>query len=490
MPNPIKRASTGISYETFAQSNGHQLSQMKLPLSLWSKIFNKLKPPTVRDAGDDFVLDKHGLDKKEKEGEDAEGLTESVRYYLHAKHDLIAEDNVWLIDHSFTCDGSESTVHQLFGMNDKDNKLLERLCYLVNVDFPINLILKNKVFDQEMANTISTVEKEAGVSYARAKLAVKRQEGDLVDAILECNEEKIENNGNYKEPTLSDIEDADLEGNNDDESDEDEGYTDGLAKKDVQGTYELFKQTLQEEREENVTDEEATALYRAFRRERGDSLTINYTDKYIWKQNLDDSSIEIMIPYAYDTSTLTKKDVSIKFTPTRLSVTIAGNTILQDVELQSRVDMDGCTWNLDNRNCCVVVSLEKTDESVTWDYLVQNEMLKSRKRAKCAVERQKRDTVLQCIRDIVESIKDSNLFYVISTLGTNGTHDLRKNFYVMDEIGSSIKVIYSNEQNLTSNVECHPFIDVNTGQVYSLMWVSKNMSANDLVCRTHLEYKQ
>ena len=56
-----------------------------------------------------------------------------------------------------------------------------------------------------------------------------------------------------------------------------------------------------------------------------------------------------MIPYAYDTSTLTKKDVSIKFTPTRLSVTIAGNTILQDVELQSRVDMDGCTWNLDNR---------------------------------------------------------------------------------------------------------------------------------------------
>ena len=60
MPNPIKRASTGISYETFAQSNGHQLSQMKLPLSLWSKIFNKLKPPTVRDAGDDFVLDKHG----------------------------------------------------------------------------------------------------------------------------------------------------------------------------------------------------------------------------------------------------------------------------------------------------------------------------------------------------------------------------------------------------------------------------------------------
>ena len=52
-----------------------------------------------------------------------------------------------------------------------------------------------------------------------------------MDAILECNEEKIENNGNYKEPTLSDIEDADLEGNNDDESDEDEGYTDGLAKK-------------------------------------------------------------------------------------------------------------------------------------------------------------------------------------------------------------------------------------------------------------------
>ena len=62
----------------------------------------------------------------------------------------------------------------------------------------------------------------------------------------------------------------------------------------MQGTYELFKQTLQEEREENVTDEEATALYRAFRRERGDSLTINYTDKYIWKQNLDDSSIEIV----------------------------------------------------------------------------------------------------------------------------------------------------------------------------------------------------
>ena len=123
-----------------------------------------------------YWIQQIGLDK-EKEGEDAEGLTESVRYYLHAKHDLIAEDNVWLIGHSFTCDGSESTVHQLFGMNDKDNKLLERLCYLVNVDFPINLILKNKVFDQEMANTISTVEKEAGVSYARAKLAVKRQEG-------------------------------------------------------------------------------------------------------------------------------------------------------------------------------------------------------------------------------------------------------------------------------------------------------------------------
>ena len=56
-----------------------------------------------------------------------------------------------------------------------------------------------------------------------------------------------------------------------------------------------------------------------------------------------------MIPYAYNTTTLPKKDVSVKFTPSRLNVTIAGNTILENIELPSRVDIDGCTWSLDNR---------------------------------------------------------------------------------------------------------------------------------------------
>ncbi len=69
----------------------------------------------------------------------------------------------------------------------------------------------------------------------------------------------------------------------------------GLSKIELtEGDFEIFAKTLQQGRTDKVSDEEVATLYKAFRRERGDNLTVNYTDRYLWRQNLDESTIEMV----------------------------------------------------------------------------------------------------------------------------------------------------------------------------------------------------
>jgi hypothetical protein len=70
---------------------------------------------------------------------------------------------------------------------------------------------------------------------------------------------------------------------------------------------------------------------------------------------------------------ITKKDVKVKFLPTRLEVSYNG---VKDVKLTGdlggNVDLDGCTWNFDGKGN-IVVSMEKKQSGSKWPFALRQD---------------------------------------------------------------------------------------------------------------------
>ncbi|KAG7341282.1 HSP20-like chaperone [Nitzschia inconspicua] len=94
-------------------------------------------------------------------------------------------------------------------------------------------------------------------------------------------------------------------------------------------------------------------------------------DGYSWTQS--EEEIELVVPLPETTTgTTSKNDVSVIFKPKRVQVQVKNTSFptILSIDLFERVDVDGCTWTVENgkgdknNNHNLVVTLEKADEAL------------------------------------------------------------------------------------------------------------------------------
>jgi hypothetical protein len=87
-----------------------------------------------------------------------------------------------------------------------------------------------------------------------------------------------------------------------------------------------------------------------------------------WTQTPEE--VEVVAPLP---SGVTKNDVKVKFTSDRLDVRFNGHQESLSGALGGHVDVDGCTWTIDTKNGCVVLSLEKRDSGKEWPFALRQD---------------------------------------------------------------------------------------------------------------------
>ena len=75
----------------------------------------------------------------------------------------------------------------------------------------------------------------------------------------------------------------------------------------------------------------------------------------------DDEEVEVTVEFDENVD---KKSITVVFLPKSVKVTYKGEEAL-NLMLFERVDVDGCTWQLDGKTS-LVVTMEKVNEGVMW----------------------------------------------------------------------------------------------------------------------------
>jgi len=85
-------------------------------------------------------------------------------------------------------------------------------------------------------------------------------------------------------------------------------------------------------------------------------------DSYVWTQT--EEEVEMRVQQD-DKSIMEKAKLKVKFQTKSVKVEYDGR-VLVDVTLYGKVDMDGCTWTLDDGGKTLVVTCEKQDDGQMW----------------------------------------------------------------------------------------------------------------------------
>ena len=107
----------GITLDHFLKIHYQQLQSIGLPEQLWVKLYNKLAPKKIRDAGTCFELHK---------GEELTGRP--AKWSLHTKESLEREQDVFLIDHAWTSDGGHKAKEMLEKKPDLVKRMRDLMC--------------------------------------------------------------------------------------------------------------------------------------------------------------------------------------------------------------------------------------------------------------------------------------------------------------------------------------------------------------------------
>jgi hypothetical protein len=88
-------------------------------------------------------------------------------------------------------------------------------------------------------------------------------------------------------------------------------------------------------------------------------------DAYAWTQNEDEIELRIT-NNAQDEEAFDKSQLKVVFLPKSVHVKYKGGSLVHLESLYARMDMDGCTWTLDDGGKTLVVTCEKGDPGQLW----------------------------------------------------------------------------------------------------------------------------
>ena len=326
-----------LSLEKFSELHQAQLNSVGLPQNLWRKLYDKLTPSEVVDAGEKFHID----------------VSNGAQLIVQDEQQLAANADVFLSKHVFFSDGNVEAVQKLENCSPMQLNRLENILCSPPAVLPVSAGTD--------ATSCVQFAQLSGLSESDASKLLTESKYDVINAAWR----HWDPNAPQPKPATSGVESIPNE------------------LRDI--SFEEFKASLDDE--DRPSDEASLQrLYKEFckkrkashEHDRGDVEHV--TTKYIWTQENEDhpgsgdeGTVTVRIPVPKSTK---KTDVVSTLTTSHWKFIIKGSEMMFDGDLFAPCVPDESYWTLGKgeESGTVTMTLQKRDPRLAWEHVVAGEV--------------------------------------------------------------------------------------------------------------------